>query len=173
MIVGLTGKARSGKDTAADILVAEYGYAKVAFAAEVKAIAMKHFGLTHKEVFLEKTEFSRRILQGIGDGFREEVNKKIWIEKVLSDDNKGKLIVIPDVRYLNEVEEIRKFGGVVFKVVRDDRPAIEYNADHISEMEQDGIEPDAMLFNGSTPEKYRDVVRSTFEMFNDLWRKKV
>lgn len=36
MIIGITGVAGSGKDTAADYLVSKYGFTKVSFAAILK-----------------------------------------------------------------------------------------------------------------------------------------
>lgn len=40
-IVGLTGYARSGKDTVADVLVAEHGYVKLPFAGPLKEMAKR------------------------------------------------------------------------------------------------------------------------------------
>lgn len=173
MIVGLMGKARSGKDTAADILVEEFGYKNVAFSDEVKRIAIEHFGCTHEEVYVEKTALSRRILQGIGDGLREEIDKNIWIDKVLNEGSRDKLLAIPCIRYHNEAKVVRSLGGVIVKIVRDDRPDIEYNADHVSEMEQEGIVPDITIYNNSTVGEFRKHVKTAFETLKKTRREKV
>ena len=41
MIIGLTGYARSGKDTVASILVEDYGFTRVAFADPIRDLLLK------------------------------------------------------------------------------------------------------------------------------------
>lgn len=51
MIIGLSGKAGSGKDSFADILVRQEGYTKLSFARNLKEMCKKVFGLTDYDVY--------------------------------------------------------------------------------------------------------------------------
>ena len=52
-LIGLTGKARSGKDTVANYLFNQHGYTRIAFADPVKLAAQQVFGLTHEQTWVE------------------------------------------------------------------------------------------------------------------------
>ncbi len=73
-IIGIHGKARSGKDELSRILCSTYGFTKVSFADKVKEFGMDYFGLTYDECFKTKTKESRAILQGIGTSIREDLS---------------------------------------------------------------------------------------------------
>ena len=152
IIIGISGKAGSGKDTVADILVKEFGFKKFVFADALKEMVMKHFGLTYEECYGKKTECSRRILQGLGGGFvRQEIDEWYWIKqldkKITSYLKKypQSKIVISDVRYKNEYKSIKnKFGTVIYDrglTIRIERKAskIECGINHASETELDNI----------------------------------
>lgn len=51
MIIGITGKAGSGKDTVADLLVHEHGFVKVAMADPLKRICMDLFGFSYQQLW--------------------------------------------------------------------------------------------------------------------------
>lgn len=75
-IIGIHGKARSGKDELASILCDTYGFELKKFGDEVKKLAVKYFGLTYEKAFVKRDKKSRLILQGIGSAvrnFREEI----------------------------------------------------------------------------------------------------
>jgi hypothetical protein len=57
MILGIGGEYESGKDTVADYLVNKYGYTKMAFAENLKQMAMKVFNLTHEQCYTTKGKF--------------------------------------------------------------------------------------------------------------------
>lgn len=50
MIIAFSGLIKSGKDTASDFLVNEFGYKKIAFADNLKKLCMGVFGLTKYQV---------------------------------------------------------------------------------------------------------------------------
>ena len=136
-LIGLCGKARSGKSTVARHLCERYGYSEFKFAGLLKEYAQKYFGLTPDECE-HKTPESRRILQGIGEMIRCEIDKNYWIDKLAGQVRFG-LNVISDVRYLNELEWIHQVGGVLWRLYRlgENGHTIEYGADHASETEMD------------------------------------
>lgn len=113
MIIGVSGKKRSGKDTFYNLLKNEIqGEANVkryAFADHVKELAIKYFDIPTNQI---KFERHRYILQGLGQIFREEVSKTFWIDYVINQINESRkkdpkeISVITDVRYLNESEAI-------------------------------------------------------------------
>jgi hypothetical protein len=51
MIIGVSGKAGSGKDTVADHLVKEYGFVKVALADPMKRFCMEAFDFTEEQLW--------------------------------------------------------------------------------------------------------------------------
>ena len=51
MIIGMAGKAGSGKDTSADYLIEKYGYERLAFADNLKDMCMYAFGLTNDQCY--------------------------------------------------------------------------------------------------------------------------
>lgn len=139
-IVGLCGYAQSGKDSAAAALVSR-GWERRAFADPIKAIALAmnpmigdsrladvvdHFGWEGAKRSLEV----RQLLQRLGtEGGRQNIADDVWT-RALFDRPHGPLLVIPDVRFEDEVEAIHRRGGIV---VRIDRPGVGPANDHPSE----------------------------------------
>jgi len=128
-VIGLTGEARSGKDTIGRMLVDQYGYTRLAFADRLKEKASYYFGYTDEEIE-EKGPQVRRILQGFGLALRD-IQENYWINIVRDKMEPGKRYVITDVRFDNEAEFIRE-SGIIVHVSRPRKERIE-GADHISE----------------------------------------
>ena len=142
-LIGLHGKARSGKSTVTRFLVEEWGYKHYSFATELKEYALHFFNVSRDELE-DKTTVSRRILQGIGHMFRNVIDERYWIQiverKIVHDldTNNGSRFVISDVRYRNEADWIKNKKGTLWKIVRPtNETLIEYNKDHPSETELD------------------------------------
>jgi hypothetical protein len=127
MIIGLSGHAGSGKDTAAAGL---QGYYQLAFAKPLKDGAKPLFDLTDEQLYGKLKEkpdnrwsvSPREIMQYLGDHCREYnpnffvINMRSRIEKSQSQGIKN--IVITDVRYNNEAKLIHELGGKVIKIER-------------------------------------------------------
>ena len=118
----MSGKARSGKDTAADVILKKYNGIPFAFADDVKKIAYNHFGWHG-----EKDELGRKLLQDIGTTGRN-YNRDLWANKTVdmiqewslqSSDNQ--LAVVTDTRYPNEIQRVKhEFSDVVtIRITRD------------------------------------------------------
>lgn len=140
-LIGITGKAGSGKDTLADALVLEYGAVKYNFALPLKQALNAMFGWTMdqwndrewKEGIIPWLGKSPRMLaQTLGTEWgRELVHPELW---VLLAEQRYKAhvaqgpdrvpFVIPDVRFDNEAIMIRQLGGVVIEAVRPQAQAI-------------------------------------------------
>jgi len=173
-LIGLTGRARSGKDTVAGMLQSAFQFKTLAFAAPLKEGLKTMLGLTDEHVHgaLKETlieDFSkspRQMLQTLGTEWgRLLVHDNIWLtvarRKVDEWRDCGFNVAITDVRFENEAEMIRKMGGQVWHVVRDSAPQV--NA-HASE---GGVkfnaDTDFTIYNNSTLDDLFDIVCDTFE----------
>lgn len=147
MILGISGKMRTGKNVIADYLVSQYHFTQTAFADKLKEISMDLFGLTREECFDKKTPRSRDVLQRVGVAMRD-VQENIWCEYVLKNISEGQDVVISDVRFPNEVEMIKEYGGKIIRVNR--LLEQEFGMDHISETALDKYEFDYSIDNNGT-----------------------
>lgn len=143
MIIAVIGKKRSGKDTFANYLVNNYGFKKYGFGDPVKEICKLMFGFSQEQIDTDLKEEKdtrwnitpRETFQIIGTEFgRNFINQKLpnlncyneqfWIRKFeLWYKEQIKLnpnikIVINDVRFLNEVECLKKLNAVFIKINR-------------------------------------------------------
>jgi dephospho-CoA kinase len=104
-VIGITGAARSGKDSTADILAKLLNgrSCKVAMARELKYLARDYFG--YKDI---KDEADRKILQELGtDTIRIKLHKPLFhvqraCETIEIIQDKYDFIFCPDVRFDNE-----------------------------------------------------------------------
>lgn len=137
-IIGLCGKARSGKDTAANMLQTIKPTAgKVAFADPVRAGAKAMFGFTDehlhgklKEVVIPRYGKSpRQIMQTLGTEWgRDTIHEDLWLliaeEKIDAFVEAGRWAIVTDVRFENEADFVRKKGGQIWHIHRGDAPAV-------------------------------------------------
>lgn len=130
-LIGICGKARSGKDTIANHLWAEHAFTRIAFADPLKRGAQEMFGLSDaqllddslKEVMIAHWGLSpRQIFQQLGtEAIRNTFGPDHWIKRWLLSYNFLKHtddVVVPDVRFDNEAAAIREQGGVIIQVRR-------------------------------------------------------
>lgn len=167
-VLGLTGYASSGKDAVADILAEEFGYERVAFADPVKRVAYcigwdgtKRAPSTYAPGNLN----GRLLLQELGMACREHIAPDVFvvvaerrIEEVLQ---RGGRVVLPDVRFANEVELVHSFYGTVVRV---ERPGVE-PMKHASE-QIESLVVDASIRNGGSLLDLRVSVRRALELMS-------
>jgi len=145
VLLGLTGKAGSGKDTIANIL-RQRGFAQHAFAQPLKRGIETIFGLPPsiwddreaKEAPIDWLGKSPRYLaQTLGTEWgRHLVADDLWVTLAMRAWNEKKQsvnprMVISDVRFDNEAQAIIDAGGQVWRVVRENITTTAL--DHISE----------------------------------------
>jgi hypothetical protein len=144
ILIGITGKARSGKDTVAEILSRNFQVKRYAFAGPLKIGLATMLGLDGRHVSGDLKEIPipefggkspRQMLQTLGTEWgRQLVSDSLWVDLGMSEWEKclgrGRSLVITDVRFENEAEAIRKAGGVVAHVQRGLAPGV---APHSSE----------------------------------------
>lgn len=154
-MVGLLGKKRAGKDTFAQGLV-ELGYERFAFADPLKAAALAINPLIGAGIRLADSVESlgwedakeipevRRFLQDFGIGIRA-LDEDFWARRL--DDAafaaEGPLVVT-DVRFPNEVERVRSWGGYLVRIVRPDQ---DDSDTHASENALNDFEVDHVVVN--------------------------
>jgi len=146
MIVGITGRIGSGKDTIAEYLIASHSFKKLSFAGSLKDAVAPLFGWD-REMLDGITQTSREwreqidpwwakrldiphltprwVLQHIGtDVLRQHFHTDIWVASL---ENKLKQtkdnIVITDCRFRNELDAIKSANGITIRVERGRKPS--------------------------------------------------
>ena len=151
MIIGLVGRARSGKDTAARLFPSSYKICKIAQPVKDSLKSLygwdnRHIEGPYKEVidpYVGKSP--RQAMIDTAERVKRESGQDFFI-KMLLDTWDGKNIVIPDVRFQNEIDAIRRYGGVLVKVVREGCSQF-VNEDHIDELVTDYTVHNTSLLN--------------------------
>lgn len=149
LLIGIVGFAGSGKGTVSDVLVDQHDFYKLSFADAVKDAVSAIFGWPRH--LLEGDTNESRQFREIEDSFwsnklgrdftpriamqlmgteagRNVFHNDIWVHAVekkikyaqewMFEDN----FVIPDVRFPNEIEAIRSWGGMIVRIARGKEP---------------------------------------------------
>jgi hypothetical protein len=166
-IIGLVGYKRSGKSTAAQHLIENHGYVshnfKDALIAEVKEkfpdllqeikerAGGDRIDFTLDELFTIKPPLIRALLMNHGTEVRRAGNPDYWVlewklglvERMMNNE---RLFVCDDVRFMNESQAIKGWGGTLIRIKRID---ITTGGNHTSETEQVEIECDYTITVGA------------------------
>lgn len=172
-LIGLSGYARTGKDTAAEIL-SNYGYQRASFADAIRDALYRlnpevevtgayqreedgvrlgtHFSLQSlvDNYGWENTKAEpdvRRLLQVFGTEIgREMFGENFWVDYLLNNLPDGSKVVITDCRYPNEADAVKAMGGKMWRIKRPDVTAVN---GHISERALDDYEDFDFVINNS------------------------
>jgi hypothetical protein len=187
MLIGLTGRAGHGKDTAANALA---GYRKYAFADPIKEALNAMFGFHHH--FWEDREWKETPLPGIGrsprflaqtlgtEWGRERVRPTLWVDLFIMTMRRWQVeqqatrpyevlnVVVSDVRFPNEAKAIKELGGRIVRVIREggtDLPG--GGSGHQSEA---GIPPELLDHTIRAPgvDELRAEIRAYAESFDEI-----
>jgi hypothetical protein len=134
MIIGITGYARSGKTTVAEILCDDFDYARKHIAKPLRSMCraiLYHSGMTYQQAtnYLEGGNkedvipffgVSSRYLQvTLGTEWgRKLVSPNIWVDLWKVNLRPGDKVINDSVRFKNEEHAIGDLGGIVIRVVR-------------------------------------------------------
>lgn len=167
MIIGLTGKARSGKDTAAAQLV-KGGFEHYWFSKPMKDACKSIFGWSDAHLYGDLKEVvdkrfgcsPRQALQTLGTEWgRDCIGEDLWIDIAKIKMQSAQDIVISDVRFDNEAMAILDMGGCIVEIVRDDIKQVNL---HSSES---GISPELITLtvtNNGTIEHFNNEIEYLF-----------
>lgn len=162
-VIGIAGKARTGKDTAAAMLLEEFGGYRYAFADPIRGM-LKAIGvdmsqklwqdLKEEPIELLGGKSPRYLMQTLGTEWgRLMVDKDIWLKLAghyLTHTGPG--MIISDVRFANEAAWVREQGGLIIHL---DRPTAAKVREHESESGVPVEKGDAQILNESTKEHLR------------------
>ena len=168
-IIGVAGKAGSGKDTIAEILGVFAGATRVAFADPIKQALNAIFGWTMeqwsdrewKERPLKSVGKSpRQLAQTLGTEWGRGQDPMFWV-RALEDrlDSAVDLrehihiLVIPDVRFEDEADWVRARGGLMVHVVRPGADGKVGEQNHSSEAGVKIAPGDVRIFNDGAKEE--------------------
>lgn len=163
-VIGVSGFAGSGKDSFANIFVEKYGYTKISMADSIKDMLSVVFGWdremlqgatpesrlwreTPDEFWSSVLEYPftpRKAMTTIGTNlFRVHFHKDIWVQSVKKKIlDVGTNVIIPDLRFGNEIEMMRDIGACLFEIERGERPEWYERALKENLLIQDGILPE-------------------------------
>lgn len=154
-IIAFAGKAGSGKDTAARLLVAKYKYKRVAFADSLKNFCKSIWQVTDDELndrFLKDHKLQRYPFKSPRSLMKETADslKKIMPDLFLQHWMKAAVpyekIVVPDLRFIDELDLLAGFDAQFLRVIRPNMPSYD---SHSSETELDNIDLPSIDNNGS------------------------
>lgn len=146
MILGIAGHMGSGKDTLAAYFIREHGYTRVGFADALKEEVLARLPRTLAAIgevcypemsqaaigaylLRVKPPVIRALLQEYGTGVRRADDPEYWVDRLARRWPPWYYTVVPDVRFQNEVDYIKMWGGLVVRV---ERPGYEGD-EHASE----------------------------------------
>lgn len=165
MILGVCGKARSGKDTFAEILAEEIfnsvkkRFVLMAYANELKNRVQKDFDLSYEQLWGNAKEIpdkrypkdkdsnesfwtSREIMQNYGEFYRS-IDYHFWVNNLFRviDSKEYNNVIITDVRHPNEADPIINRGGSIIRVTsnRENKEQV-HGTNHISEIAMDNYD---------------------------------
>lgn len=177
-VIGIAGPARVGKDTAADHMLAHRpAYQKVSFADPMKNMLRVGLNMTdgqlwgnHKENFDVRYSCSpRHMMQTLGTEWgRAQIGDNIWVNAMEAHlDQVGGTFILPDVRFENEADFVRKNGFLLHIEGRD----VDIGTSHVSE---DGVtfkSGDFLVYNNNDGdlEAYKYQVHCKLVEMEKLW----
>lgn len=176
-IIGLTGHAQSGKDTAGKYLVENHGFTRIGLADAVKDCL---YALNPRvPMFSDQDNYNggfplqaavnscgwdsckndngeiRQLLQRMGTEVgRQIISETVWLDiasRKIKELGPSAKVVITDIRFPNEAEWVRSLGG---KVVRINRPGFGPVNDHASDARLSDDLVDAEVNNAGTLDSF-------------------
>lgn len=184
MIIGISGRIGSGKDTLAKFIQAlDSSWEVKKFAGKLKQIASLLTGVPVKA--FESQSFKKEImpavwggmtyrefLQKLGtDAIRDGLHTNTWVNALFADykliprggdDQPAPFVSYPnwlitDVRFPNEAEAVKKYGGIMVRLKRNELPAAGL---HPSETALDDYPFDLVIDNNGDLDKLRRAAHS-------------
>lgn len=164
-VICISGKAMSGKDTAANYLknkLEESGKRVLIthYADLLKYICKTFFGWDGR-----KDEKGRQLLQYVGTDVVREQNPNYWVDFLMNIlgmfQYNWDYVLIPDCRFPNEITRLKRngFNTTSVKIIRDDFDSslTETQKSHKSETSMDNFDFDFVIHNKGLNEYYENL----------------
>jgi hypothetical protein len=158
-LIGLVGRSRVGKDTVAamvfgqthelrrlaqpvkDACKALYGWSDEHVESALKEETDPRWGVTPRLAMVHMTNSLRSFM---GADF---FTRRFFETLEVSEGPEGPCVVVPDVRYQEDIREIHKRGGITIKITRPGMPQ------HVFESGVDDLETTWVVSNDGTVEE--------------------
>lgn len=189
ILLAMYGRARSGKDTAADYLAKELGLYKYAFAEPLKTMLKSVFGDHFHEgdrsgICPETGKSYREMMQTLGTEWgRELMTEDVWINLVQKkwewvkdgcpvETNLGTMrsfgfggratvgMILSDLRFDSEAEWVKSQGGIVIQIERGEPGRPPGILGHQSEAGVDSKLVDLLVSNEGSLEELHELLDS-------------
>lgn len=175
-LIAFSGRMGAGKTTAANFLVEEYGYRKVAFADALKRVTTWVAEWLHAHgcpadlatALQDKhTPLGRRWLQEFGTDCMRAILPDVWVRAAMPAIAAGMpRVTVDDVRFRNEALALRRLGFRLVRVETD--PTVralrlrggQGLVDHPSELDLEAWRWDAVIDGGLPLDAFREAVRA-------------
>jgi hypothetical protein len=176
--IGLSGWAKSGKDTVSNYLVEHHGFTRVSFADPMRdalltldpyipylntqmrlstAVRLSGWEDTKRE-----NEEVRRLLQCFGTEVgRSMLGQDFWVNQAIEKASRYDKVVFSDCRYTNEADAVKSIEGVVWRV---SRPGVFAVNEHTSEQDLNNYAFDSHIENNSTIENLHALIEIQLEL---------
>lgn len=155
MIIGLVGFKQVGKSTAAKYLEEKYGAGRCNMKDQLVAEMKQNFPdllqailnqypqnvgfdsepMSVDYLFEAKPALMRALMQNYGTEVRRKDDANYWCDRWFESVNKldEKIVVVDDVRFMNEADYVKKFKSIIIRLERGD---VSSGGTHASETEQ-------------------------------------
>lgn len=175
ILIGISGKARAGKDTVAGFLhkvcyeQTGMGLPQISFAEKIKSIATDLFGWDGSKELLEQEDQGRKLLINLGNKMRE-IRSTVWVDYVVNNLDKFHAnsrdvagYVVADVRFKNEAQIIKNAGGFLIRV---ERPGKQLDIDDPTETDCDDVKFDYVIHNNN--EGLDNMLKEVYKLYEAL-----
>lgn len=199
MIIGLSGQARSGKDTLCEIMKERHAgqVVRKAFADKLKLSAYRLFkpdctleeavewaNVMKEQGYVDMAYDSgkgahlsgRQLLQRYGtEAHRDLFGKDFWVDATLPHwDGMGHTeesifgtssfedyVVFTDVRFPNEAERIREWGGEIWEIRREETDTVD---GHVSEQRLPAELVDCIFYNNRSLDEFGELIQTSLDI---------
>lgn len=186
-IIAFAGRKQSGKTTSAEFIQNVFKQSSLGdcqiynFADTLKMLCIDVLGLSYNQCYgsdKDKNELvncywdnkqltAREVLQIIGTDVFRKMQNNVWSDATINRIKKDNLemAIIADCRFPNEVESIKRVGGIVIKLERNP-----YNSSHISETALDPDQYNQSLFDLVIDNKMLNIEQQNNQILEFLQR---
>ena len=171
VVLAFAGRKGSGKDTACDFFVKQYGFEKQSFADPLKESCLQVFDLTPNQLWgTDKDKMDERydrtprhLMQLFGtDWIRDQISESFWVDKLIKRcTSSSKSVVISDVRFANEVDAVHDLGGHVIGIHRETCDADKHESEDFEGLK----EIDMFIYNNYSLQDLHSVLKKAYTIF--------